>query len=228
MNVLPQNILAAPDPVDVFYAKDQLCDNEGSKKQKNKKRKQNRKPNQDAPEEEEKCYAQESPHDNKEEKDRAEQPTSREQLLAKARVFCASADEWIAIRDLNSPQLEAYLEQKAYENHAKISRGLVQVIHSSLAEVMDQLSRANGHVKQEIRCDLTLAEALHSELANILYLINNRIKIIALLAVDTWNGKQKQRRLTNLNQLTGSGAADSAAEIEEAHSTASSTAGSAQ
>lgn len=223
MNVLPQNILQqqAPDPVDVFYAKDQLCDDEGSKKQKNKKRKQNRKPNQDAPEEEEKCYAQE--HDNEEEKDRAEQqPTSREQLLAKARVFCASADEWIAVRDLNSPQLEAYLEQKAYENHAKISRGLVQVIHSSLAEVMDQLSRANGHVKQEIRCDLTLAEALHSELANILYLINNRIKIIALLAVDTWNGKQKQRRLTNLNQLTGSG---EAAEIEEAHNN---TAGSAQ
>ncbi len=146
-------------------------------------------------------------HYNEEQEDNRQQEANRQQadyeqeedeaqkLLERARFYCQTAEEWRVISQLSPAAVERFVEAKAFEGSQKVAQSVVKIAHYALAQFMDQLSRGNGFVAAEISSDMSLAESLHLELATFAQYLNNRIKILALVGVDVFHGKKRQRRL---------------------------------
>ena len=64
--------------------------------------------------------------------------------------------------------------------------------HQLLGMVLDTISQADGHVRNEIESDISLRQSIEYEGSNFASLLSNRFKIVALACVDTFNGKQSQ------------------------------------
>ena len=61
-----------------------------------------------------------------------------------------------------------------------------------LGTFLDKMSGGNGFVREEIENDISLLHAIESEGATFVALLNNKVKLLALAAVDTVNGKRNQ------------------------------------
>jgi hypothetical protein len=116
-----------------------------------------------------------------------------ESLRSQARVFCASVTEWHIVRKYKAEKLQSFIEEKKYEQSKEIEQAVFDSAHKVLALLMDKISRGDGHVHEQIMRDLSLRKALGEGLQEYIVYLNNKIKIIALLSIDVFNGKNKQR-----------------------------------
>jgi hypothetical protein len=173
--------------MDAYLAKEQLVDEPAESKSTRKRRKKR----------EERQHGEHPGEENHEQEERHERADTdqneRQTALHKACHFCASADEFKQVARLRTPELQAWLEQKAYENYKEVAQSLVRALHYGLAQVADRVSRGDGYVADQIANDLTLAQAIHMEGSSLFKYINNRMRILLLLSIDVFEGKKKQR-----------------------------------
>lgn len=178
------------DVCDAFYAKDQLPDEEAPKASRAKKRR--RKANEG---DRDKQSAQEDKKAGPREA-HADEDSERAGLLCEARYLSSGLEEWASLATLDSAALRAFCTKKSYENHQKTAGCVVQAIHHVFSETLDKLVKGEGYVSQELRNDISLAEAIHQEGVQFFFhLLNNKLRIGVLTLVDVINGKKRQRAL---------------------------------
>lgn len=117
----------------------------------------------------------------------------REALFCQARSLCATKGEWSRCQGLGADELRDFVQEKTFQNYQALTQGLVRAVHVGLAQLMDKLSKGDNFVAEEITNDLTLAMAIHEETNVLAKLINNKVRIALLLAMDTFQGKKRQR-----------------------------------
>ena len=60
--------------------------------------------------------------------------------------------------------------------------------------VTDFISKGGGYVEQEMMNDLSLRTSIETEFQDLLYFLNNKIKILFLTGTNVFNGKRLRRR----------------------------------
>ena len=66
-------------------------------------------------------------------------------------------------------------------------------VQRGLAFVTDKLSAGGGYVQEQIEQDQNLRTAIQAEAGSFLCLLNNKVKLFALMAADTATGKMNQK-----------------------------------
>jgi hypothetical protein len=179
--------------MDAYLAKDQLVDEPQPASRRKRRKKGEQREHESAPTDDQ--QGQEARYEEAQNRDDRQNTKSseRESALHSARHFCSSADEWREVARLRTPELQQWIEQKAFEDYKEIASSLVSAIHYTVAQISDKLSRGNGYVAKEIQSDLSLANAIHMEGSSLFKFINNRMRIMLLLGIDVYQGKKQQR-----------------------------------
>jgi len=115
-----------------------------------------------------------------------------EALKNKARVSCSSVVEWNTVRKYKAEKLQAFIEEKKYEQSKEIENTVFDASHKILAVILDKLTQSDGFVQEQILRDLSLKKAIGVELQDFLVYLNNKIKIIVLTSINVFQGKNNQ------------------------------------
>ena len=120
---------------------------------------------------------------------------SVEELRLTAKSHCHTPDEWHDVSVMSKKSLHKYISQKQFESQQSLKNTFFSGFHRLLAYTIDTITRANGHVKQQIDVNLPLQEALELEALPLLGFLSNQSKIALLIVNDIFHGKMKQRSM---------------------------------
>jgi hypothetical protein len=115
-------------------------------------------------------------------------------LRTEAKVYCVDSAEWKSINKYNKAKLTEWLEEKKFLDSKDLSESVFSGAVVVLSIVMDKLVRADGYVEREIQNDISLRRAIELELKELLFLLNNKLRIIALTSINVLHGKRRQLR----------------------------------
>ena len=118
-----------------------------------------------------------------------------EDLRLTAKSFCCTPDEWHDVSLMNKSKLQKYISQKQFESQQNLKNTFFSGFHRLLAYAADTVTRANGHVQQQMLVDVPLQEAFELEALPLLAFLSNRSKIAMLFFHDVIQGKMTQRSL---------------------------------
>ena len=114
------------------------------------------------------------------------------ELRKKARALCSSVDEWHTISSNNDAQLSDYIDEKMFLEEHSIHRSVDVFVLSVMAKFADYLFGGDGHVEFEMINDEPLLKSISIELSFFIHLMNNKIRLAALVGKDIVNGKKKE------------------------------------
>jgi hypothetical protein len=115
------------------------------------------------------------------------------ELKKKARLLTRCSQEWKSVSRYSAKRLEEYILEREYDNESNLHESIFGFVHKLMALVLDTVTRANGHVQQEIENDISLRQAIEQEGSSFAGYLTNKYKILALTGIDTFNGKKNQR-----------------------------------
>ena len=115
-----------------------------------------------------------------------------EDIKEKAKAWCKTPEEWLAVQQLSRKKLEEFVQRKEFESSKEFSNQVFSFMHGMLALVLDTVSRGDGYVKEEIMNDLSLRESIELECKDIVHYLHNKTKLILLSSIDVYNGKCKE------------------------------------
>jgi hypothetical protein len=118
-----------------------------------------------------------------------------EDLRLTAKSFCCTPDEWHDVSLMNKSKLQKYISHKQFESQQNLKNTFFIGFHRLIAYAADTVTRANGHVQQQMMVDLPLQEAIELEALPLLAFLSNRSKIAMLFFHDVIQGKMTQRSL---------------------------------
>lgn len=128
-------------------------------------------------------------------KDPKEDPEDeKEQIRKQCKFYCGSPAEWNIIRKYKFDRQKEYVEEKRFLEEKNLRETVFNATHNVFGVVLDYVTNGDGYVEKEIQNDLSLRHAIEEEFQNILYLFNNKIKILFLTTIDVWNAKRLQLR----------------------------------
>lgn len=159
-------------------------------------RPRNKEPEQDKPTDQKKKKPRKRPTDARsetKENNENDECDQYEQNKKSAKFYCKTLQEWQSVCKYKPRRLESWIDEKRFESNKAVTSCVFQLLHKSLAAVVDRMMHGEGYVQREIENDLMLLEALQSEGEILIRILNNKLRIIALTAYDTINGKRKQR-----------------------------------
>ena len=117
----------------------------------------------------------------------------------KARLICKCPEQWKIVSRYSAEKLKAWVQEKEFEETKLLHETIFSFVQKAIAFGLDKLSGGDSYVRDEINADLSLRNAIETEAGNFVDFLSNRVKIIALLATDTCQGKLKQRQNTPVN-----------------------------
>ena len=120
---------------------------------------------------------------------------SVEELRLTAKSHCHTPDEWHDVSLMSKKSLHKYISQKQFESQQSLKNTFFSGFHRLLAYTIDTITRANGHVQQQINVNLPLQEAIELEALPLLGFISIQSKIALLIVNDIFHGKMKQRSM---------------------------------
>ena len=126
-------------------------------------------------------------------KRRAEKPPIDEDLRNKARYFCVCPEQWRSVSRYSGDRLAQFVQENEFKEQQHLQNQAFDFVQRGLAFLADKLSNGGGYVQQEIENDQSLRTSIVAEAGNFVSLLNNKVKLLALLGVDTMTGKMNQK-----------------------------------
>lgn len=168
--------------IEQFFAHDSKHDNE--KTQVVTKAKKHRK----------KRKADDSSGDSAEQQQQQQQQAEKEAetLRKRARFYVKSPEQWRVVSKYAPKRLEEFVQEKDFENKKEFQNSVMDGFHHIMATVIDKVSQADGHVREQILADVSLRKAIEEEGAEFVQYFSNKVKIAVLSFFDIANGKREQ------------------------------------
>ena len=129
-------------------------------------------------------------------KRRAEKPPVDDDLRKRAQFFCTCAEQWRSVSRYSADRLAQFVQENEYREQQHLQNQVFDFVQRGLAFLADKLSNGGGYVQQEIENDQSLRSSIVAEAGNFVALLNNKVKLLALLGVDTMTGKMNQKLQT--------------------------------
>ena len=114
----------------------------------------------------------------------------REDLRKRAKFHCACPEQWRTVSKYSNQRLQDFIENKQYEMDKSMQESVFSFIHKSVAIVLDMVGKADGHIEERVLNDLSLRESIEYEMVEIIKILNNKVKIATLCAIDFVEGKR--------------------------------------
>ena len=92
----------------------------------------------------------------------------------------------------NPKRFGEFVEEQEFLKNRQLYDSIFGFAHRLIGLTMDTISAGDGHVQNEIESDISLRQALEFEGSQFVQYLSNKLKIFALISVDTFNGKQKE------------------------------------
>ena len=131
---------------------------------------------------------------NSENSEDSKDPKDRESVKKQCRYYCSTPEEWRTVGKYSLQRQKDYIEEKKFIEQKNLSETVVSATHSLFAVVVDKIGQSDSYIENEINNDLTLRHAIDKEFSELIYIFNNKIRILFLTCVNIFNGKRKQIR----------------------------------
>ena len=126
-------------------------------------------------------------------KRRAEKQPIDEDLRNKARFYCTCPEQWRSVSRYSAERLVQFVQENEFKEQQHLQNQVFDFVQRGLGYLIDKFSGGNGFVQHEIETDQSLRSAIQQEAGNFVSLLNNKVKLLALLATDTMTGKMNQK-----------------------------------
>ena len=126
-------------------------------------------------------------------KRKAEKPIIDEDLRKRAQLFCTCPEQWRSVSRYSKERLEQFVQENEFRQAQALQLQVFDFLQRGLAFVTDKLSGGNGYVQHQIEKDQNLRTAIQAEAGSFIGLLNNKVKLFALMASDTCVGKMNQQ-----------------------------------
>ena len=90
-------------------------------------------------------------------------------------------------------RLGQFVKENEFRQQQSLQLQVFDFVQRGLAFVTDKLSGGGGYVQEQTENDQNLRLAIQAEAGSFLCLLNNKVKLFALMAVDTATGKVNQK-----------------------------------
>ena len=115
-----------------------------------------------------------------------------EDLKQKARLLCKCPQQWKSVSKYNPVRMQEFIDEYEFNQQHSLHESLFGFVHDMWALCVDKMTRGDGFVQTELKNDLSLRAAFETEGQNLVKFLTNRYKIVALTAIDGFNGKKHQ------------------------------------
>ena len=88
--------------------------------------------------------------------------------------------------------MREFIDEHEFNQQHSLHESVFGFVHDLWALCIDKMTRGDGFVQTEIKNDLSLRAAFEIEGQKFVQFMTNRYKIIALTAIDGFNGKKLQ------------------------------------
>ena len=123
----------------------------------------------------------------------AEKPIIDEDLRKRAQLFCTCPEMWRSVSKYGNQRLQEFVTENEFRQQQSLQLQVFDFVQRGLAFVTDRLSAGGGYVQEQIENDQNLRTAIQAEAGSFLCLLNNKVKLFALMAADTATGKMNQK-----------------------------------
>ena len=123
----------------------------------------------------------------------AEKPIIDEDLRKRAQLFCTCPEMWRSVSRYSKERMETFVQENEFRQQQSLQLQVFDFVQRGLAFVTDKLSGGGGYVQEQIENDQNLRTAIQAEAGNFISLLNNKVKLFALMASDTCVGKMNQQ-----------------------------------
>jgi hypothetical protein len=125
-------------------------------------------------------------------KRKAEKQPIDEDLRNKARYYCICIEQWRSVSRYSAERLVQFVQENEFREQQHLQNQVFDFVQRGLGYLIDKFSGGNGFVSEQIENDQSLRSAIVAEGGNFVSLLNNKVKLLALLATDTMTGKLNQ------------------------------------
>lgn len=112
----------------------------------------------------------------------------------RARYFCSNPEQWRIVSRYNVQKMQDWIQDKEFEQQKQDQKNILDGAVFCLGSVLDTVTAAEGHVKNQILSDESLKQAIREEGSEWVNFLNRKIKAAILIAVDVFYGKSDQLR----------------------------------
>ena len=126
-------------------------------------------------------------------KRRAEKQPIDDDLRNKARFYCTCPEQWRSVSRYSADRLAVFVQENEFQEQQHLQNQVFDFVQRGLAYLADKFSGGGGYVQEQIENDQSLRSAIVAEGGNFVSLLNNKVKLFSLMAVDTMTGKMNQR-----------------------------------
>ena len=126
-------------------------------------------------------------------KRKAEKPLIDEDLRKRAQYMCSCPEQWRSVSKYGNQRLQEFVLENEFRQQQSLQLQVFDFVQRGLAFVTDRLSAGGGYVQEQIENDQNLRTAIQAEAGSFLCLLNNKVKLFALMAADTATGKMNQK-----------------------------------
>ena len=122
-----------------------------------------------------------------------EKPIIDEDLRKRAQYMCSCPEQWRSVSKYGNQRLQEFVTENEFRQQQSLQLQVFDFVQRGLAFVTDRLSAGGGYVQEQIENDQNLRTAIQAEAGSFLCLLNNKVKLFALMAADTATGKMNQK-----------------------------------
>ena len=115
-----------------------------------------------------------------------------DELRQKARLICKCPQQWKSVSKYNPARMREFIDEHEFDKQQSLHESVFGFVHDIWALCIDKMTRGDGFVQTELKNDLSLRAAFEIEGQKFVQFMTNRYKIIALTAIDGFNGKKQQ------------------------------------
>jgi hypothetical protein len=147
------------------------------------------------PTEEVKTVTPDAPPTKKKRKPISSSDPELEEMRKRAKSYCTCFEQYNSIRRYSKKRLADWLEQKEFDIDNSLKNSVFSFVTEAYGFVLDKVLKADGHVAEQVKNDLSLRQALEDEGRYLLQYLSNKSKVLVLTGVDVFHGKAKQRAI---------------------------------
>ena len=138
----------------------------------------------------------------KEDKEPAQQVTKKrklekspvdDDLRKRAQLYSTCPEQWRSVSRYSKEKLAQFVEENQFREQQQLQNTVFSFVQRALASGLDMISRGNGFVREQVENDQSLHTAIAAEGVNFIALLNNKVKLLALLSADVMTGKLNQQ-----------------------------------
>ena len=126
-------------------------------------------------------------------KRKAEKPIIDDDLRKKAQLYTTCPEQWRSVSRYGNQRLAEFVTENEFRQAQSLQLQVFDFVQRILAFGADKLSAGGGYVQEQIENDQNLRTAIQAEAGSFLCLLNNKVKLFALMAADTATGKMNQK-----------------------------------